>query len=196
MEMGIAANRVACIVLAAGRSERFGPADKLAAQLHGKPLLHHVLETLEALDFAQKLVVCQPTTLSIAGLCFDRVDVDRADGLQSVSLRAGLRALLRAPLAGILVALGDMPAVSRNHIDRLLDRFDPHDERCVVASSIDEVRLPPALFAIGLLDELADMTGDAGARSLLRNAVLVRVARNELLDVDTPDDLERASRGD
>ncbi len=192
MGMGIAANQVACIVLAAGRSERFGTADKLAAELCGKPLLHHVLETLNSFDFAQKIVVCQPTTLDVAGLGFDRVDVDRAEGLQSDSLRTGIRALRTAPLAGILFALGDMPAVSRNHIRRLLEQFDAHDERCVVASDMDDARVPPSLFAIGLVDDLADMVGDTGARSLLRKAVLVRASRAELLDVDTPDDLERA----
>jgi molybdenum cofactor cytidylyltransferase len=194
MEMGIAANQVACIVLAAGRSKRFGTADKLAAELFGRPLLHHVLETLNAFDFAQKIVVCQPTTLDVAGFGFDRADVDSAEGLQSDSLRTGIRALRTAPLAGILFALGDMPAVSHDHIHRLLEQFDAHDERCVVASDLEGARVPPALFAIGLVDDMVGMTGDRGARSLLRKAVSVRASRAELVDVDTPDDLERASK--
>lgn len=192
--MGIAANRVACIVLAAGRSQRFGPADKLAAQLHGRPLLHHALEMLNGLDFAQKIVVCQPTTPDVADYGFDRVELETADGQQSDSLRAGVRALRPGPLAGILIALGDMPSVSRAHVHHLLDRFEMHDDRCVVASEMDHSRVPPALFAVGLTDELARMTGDRGARPLLRQALSVPVARAELLDVDTLDDLEKASR--
>lgn len=192
--MGIEANRVACIVLAAGRSKRFGPADKLAASIDGRPLLHRVLATLNAFDFAQKIVVCQPTTLDSAGLGFDRVDVERAEGLQSDSLRTGLQALYGDPLDGILIALGDMPAVSGAHIRRLLDRFDAHDRRCVVASALGDARVPPALFAVELANELASITGDEGARSLLRQAVAVAVAEAELIDIDTPGDLERASR--
>jgi molybdenum cofactor cytidylyltransferase len=122
------------------------------------------------------------------------VDVDRAEGLQSDSLRTGIRALRTAPLAGILFALGDMPAVSHDHIHRLLEQFDAHDERCVVASDLEGARVPPALFAIGLVDDMVGMTGDRGARSLLRKAVSVRASRAELVDVDTPDDLERASK--
>lgn len=192
--MAIDANRVTCMVLAAGRSERFGPADKLAVDIDGRPLLHHVLATLNAFDFAQKIAVCQPTTLDIAGLGFERVDVERAEGLQSDSLRTGLRALRGDPLGGILIALGDMPAVSSAHIRRLLERFEAHDRRCVIASALGDARVPPALFAMGFANELASMTGDQGARSLLRQAVAVQVAGAELVDIDTPGDLERASR--
>jgi molybdenum cofactor cytidylyltransferase len=195
--MGIAAGKVACIVLAAGRSERFGDGDKLAAELDGKPLLHRVLAMLGGFDFAQKIVVCQPTTLDLGGLGFDRVEVETTGGLQSDSLRAGIHALqadARAGmLAAILIVLGDMPAVSREHIQRLLDRFEATDARCIVASSTGANRMPPALFGIGLSKDLAGLSGDKGARSLLEEAVPVVAMRAELADIDTLDDLQRIS---
>ncbi len=191
--MGIAVNQVACIVLAAGRSTRFGDADKLAAVLHGVPLLHHILAMLDGFDFARKIVVCQPGGPDVSGLGFERLDVAGVDTLQSDSLRAGIGALGARPKGGILLALGDMPAVSRAHIDRLLARFDSGDDRCVVASATGDVCLPPAVFAGGLAGELAGMTGDQGARPLLRGAVPVPVSDTELVDVDTPADLERVS---
>jgi len=193
--MPIAVNKIGCIVLAAGRSERFGKADKLAADLDGKPMLHHVLSMLCSVGFAQQILVCQPATVDVSGLGFERVDIETAGGLQSDSLRAGLRALRTDGLAGILVALGDMPCVSREHIQRLLERFQVDDPRCIVASGSDGVGLPPALFSLALLEDLARMTGDKGARSLLRDAVLVPTEPAELADVDTPEDLERVSNG-
>jgi len=191
--MGIAANKVACIVLAAGRSTRFGDTDKLATLFHGVPLLHHILGTLGRFDFARKIVVCQPAGPDVSALGFDRIEIAGVDTLQSDSLRAGIGALGDHPVAGILLALGDMPAVSRAHIDRLLGRFDPGDDRCVVASAMGDACLPPAVFASGLAGELARMTGDQGARPLLRGAVPIPVSHVELVDVDTPADLERMS---
>jgi molybdenum cofactor cytidylyltransferase len=191
--MGIAANRVACIVLAAGRSERYGHRDKLAAELGGKPLLHHVLSTLNGFDFAQKIVVCRPTTPDVSGKGFDRVETAVSEGLQSDSLRTGIRALHGDRLAGFLIALGDMPAVSREHVQRLLDGFQVHDLRYAIASGAGDVCGPPAVFAIGLTESLARLDGDQGARSLLLGAALIQTSPNELFDVDTPADLERAS---
>jgi molybdenum cofactor cytidylyltransferase len=191
--MAVDPNRIACIVLAAGRSERYGKADKLAAPLHGMPLVHHVLTMLNGFDFAQKIVVCQPTTLDVAGFDFERVDVEMADGLQSDSLRAGIRALRTDGLAGILIALGDMPAVSRHQIARLLARFRADETQGVVASGVGDVGVPPALFSIGLIQQLQGMTGDRGARVLLRDAEMVPTEPAELADVDTVDDLERVS---
>ncbi len=190
--MGIVANSIACIVLAAGRSERYGKADKLAAHLDGKPLLHHVLATLGGFDFTRKIVVCRPDSLDVSGRGFERVDVAAVE--QSASLRAGIVALDDHPCDGILVALGDMPAVTGAHIDRLLACFDPGDDRCVVASTKGDASMPPAVFARGMADELARLTGDQGARPLLRKAVRVVVAEDELIDVDTLADLERLSK--
>ncbi len=191
--MGISANRVGCIVLAAGRSERFGPTDKLAADFRGRPLLHHVLETLCAVGFAQKIVVCRPATPDISGLGYDRLEVGPTDSRQSDSLRAGIRTLHAYALDAFLIALGDMPAITEAHINRLLDQFDPDDLRCVIASASGETRGPPALFAAGLAGELASIAGDQGARTLLRRAVAVHAPSAELIDVDTPGDLGRAA---
>ena len=53
----IAAEEVVLVLLAAGRSERFGPADKLAADLLGRPLGLHIVSTLAAVPFRARLAV-------------------------------------------------------------------------------------------------------------------------------------------
>jgi len=59
---------IACIVLASGLSNRFGPTEKLEAILCGKPVLVHVLETAASLDFGQLIQVCQPRKSVVSDL--------------------------------------------------------------------------------------------------------------------------------
>lgn len=190
--MAIEAGRIGCILLAAGRSVRFGENDKMAAALGGKPLLHHALAVLDEFPFGRKIVVVRPDSRSIGSFGFTRREIDSPDALQSDSLKCGVEALLDNDLAGILVALGDMPSISVDHVARLLERFDPADPKCVVASTNGVERMPPALFAIGFRDALRAADNDRGARGLLAQAALVQASDGVLADIDTPDDLRHA----
>lgn len=188
--MAVAPERVACLVLAAGRSERFG-GDKLATVFDGRPLLHHSLGTLNRFAWAAKLAVTRSAEIGVEAPGFVRIEVGTPGAPQSHSLRHGLARVPTTGIDAVLVALGDMPLVSPGHIARLLDRFDPADPRCVVASVAGERRSPPALFAIALLPELMALTGDRGAGTFLRNALVVAAPPKELADIDSPEDLLR-----
>lgn len=192
--MAVAPDRVACVVLAAGRSERFG-ADKLAEPLDGRPLLHHAFAALDGFGFAARLVVTRGDALDLGSFGFARIAIDEPDAPQSLSLRLGLAGIPAEGIDAVLLALGDMPRVTSGHIARLLDRFDPADPRCVVASAANEQRSPPALFAIGLLPELMALSGDRGAGAYLRDALVVAGQPQELIDIDRPEDLARLMAG-
>src|SRR3546814_1183356 len=63
---------VALILLAAGRSTRFGVADKLAAPLHGRPLVQHAANTLSPIPFGRHIAVCSSSLpVDFAALGFD-----------------------------------------------------------------------------------------------------------------------------
>ena len=53
----IEAAKVASVLLAAGRSARFGEADKLAADLNGKPVALHAAEALAGIGLGQLIAV-------------------------------------------------------------------------------------------------------------------------------------------
>src|SRR5690606_18755490 len=71
----IVADRVAAVLLAAGQSTRFGAADKLHADLGGRPLVTHVAATLRQLGFGALIAVCGPTTAPM----LDGFDIVRND---------------------------------------------------------------------------------------------------------------------
>ncbi len=109
---------------------------------------------------------------------------------QSTSLRAGLAAV-NPGAAAALFLLGDQPQVYPRTIDALIDAFQTHGA-LIVVPTYDGVRGHPVLIARALFEELASVTGDMGARDVIRaheDAVL-RVPMNAALpgDVDNEED--------
>ena len=104
----------AAIVLAGGASTRFG-ADKLLAQLDGRPLLHHAIEAVAAIANPVIVVIAPDTPPPpIPAHLVERVSLMRdgiAHGGPLAGLAAGLVAL--ADIGGLdapaVVVGGDMP---------------------------------------------------------------------------------------
>jgi molybdenum cofactor cytidylyltransferase len=115
-----------------------------------------------------------------------------ADGL-STSLRCGITAV-PAAADGALICLGDMPQVTAAALKRLMDAFDPAAGRSIVVPVRHGQRGNPVLWARRYFPEIAELSGDRGARKLLdRYAVEIAEVAMEsdavLRDVDTPQDL-------
>ena len=189
--MNDAAN-IAAVLLAAGRSRRFGPEDKLLMPLAGEPLALHAARRIAELAPGRRIAVCPDRDGELAkmlpALGFEIVvNADPQSGLaQSLSL--GIAAVARGPEPAALVCLADMPFVGTGHLRNLLARFDPVSAP-VVASSDGETAMPPALFDRALFDRLRASEGDRGGKALLANAALVMAGAGELADIDRPGDL-------
>ncbi len=116
---------VAAIVLAGGASTRFG-TDKLAADLDGRPLLHHALDACGLVADRIVLVIApERPAPAVPPALADRIAVVRdpiAHRGPLAGLAVGLEAIPDAEIA--LVAGGDMPAlvpaVLRLMVGRLL----------------------------------------------------------------------------
>lgn len=179
---------IAAVLLAAGRSTRFGTADKLAASLGDRPLARHAADMLATLPLAARFVVCGAEPPAWPG--FEAIVNARPEAGLAHSIAIGIAAARRSGVAAVMVALADMPFVTARHMTRLLDRHD--GPRTLVASSDGVHRMPPALFGAGWFDALERLSGDRGARSLLDEAETVVASPEELLDIDTAEDLRRA----
>jgi len=180
------AERTAVVLLAAGRATRFG-APKLQAELAGRPLVHHAAQTLADMPFAYRLCVATQGGVDLTALGFDMIAVEQGQPM-SRSIAAGVEALAGRDVDAVLVALGDMPFITVDHLSGLFQAFDG---QCA-ASSRSGTAMPPAIFGRALFPQLLALEGDAGARRLLTNAVLVEAPDASLIDIDTPADLAAA----
>ncbi len=172
----------AAIVLAAGKSERFG-SDKLAAPFRGSPLIVHALGAALAAP-VQRIVVVSRKLLPLAEDPRLVPVLVESDAL-SVSLRAGLAAA--GDCAGAFIFLGDMPLVPHGMAADLLAALGKN----VAAWPEHDGRPGHPLLLSRHGFALADvLTGDEGLGRALRlrtDVVRLPVANpGVVLDADTP----------
>ena len=178
-------NRVG-VLLAAGRSLRFGAEDKLLATLQGRPLIAYAADAVRNADLERRIAVISNAELRPLLAGFDIVEI--AAALQSDSLRASVIAAGNPDR--LLVTLGDMPLVTSQHLDSVVARC-PDD---MASASVENGQpMPPACFSSTWLRRLSALMGDRGAGSLLRDLPqeLLIPAPGLLTDIDTPSDLLR-----
>ena len=189
--------RIAAIVLAAGRSTRMGPRNKLTEDVGGVPMVRHAVLTALASRARPVLIVTGHQQAEVAA-ALTGLDVQLthnphyAEGL-STSLAAGIAAL-PPNLDGALIALGDMPGVRPEHLDRLIASFAPKEGRAICIAMYEGKRGNPVLFAATFFPELAAISGDTGARYLIgqHQELIAEVEIGSaavLMDVDTPEAL-------
>jgi CTP:molybdopterin cytidylyltransferase MocA len=171
---------------------------KQLLELGGEPLLRHTVRNAVASSLNEVLVVLGSRAGEIAkavGELGQRTVVNPAfaEG-QSTSLVVGMAALA-AETDAVLVLLGDQPLVSTAAIDRLVARFQDGDSD-IVQAAYEGQPGNPVLFGRGRYGDLASVSGDEGARSIVRRhrdaVTLVEIGGvAKLIDVDTEADYAR-----
>ena len=187
----MAAHEVAALVLAAGRSSRMAPHNKLLMRdAQGHAMVARVVEAALASRASDVLVVTGhqadqvEQAAGMVGRPGRRPRVVHAEGYAaglSASLKAGLSAL-PAGAEAVLVCLGDMPLVSAALLDRLIDAFDPLARQGCVVPTCQGVRGNPVLWGRRFFADIMALEGDAGARSLLRRH------QADILELETGDE--------
>jgi len=177
---------VACVILASGLSERFGAADKLSADLCGKPVLAHVLDMAQAVGFGDIFCVSKAADIDSVEL----VKNDYPEYGQGHALRLGLAAVQKSGWEICVILLGDMPLVTSSYIKTLIGKIQ--ENQCVVSSS-ESIRMPPAIFNAAAMDIILAQETALGARDLfdLLKPETLELDAFAAHDVDTPADLAR-----
>jgi molybdenum cofactor cytidylyltransferase len=194
---------IKAIILAAGRSTRMGGPNKLLAELGGRKLVRIVAERALASKADGVIVVtghqADQVRSALSGLPLSFVhNPDFAEGLAS-SVKAGISAV-PDQADGAVVCLGDMPLISADLIDRLIEAFAPDNGQLIVEPVSDGRRGNPVLWSRRFFNELMTLDGDIGARHLIERhseavAEVVVEGHGAFLDIDTPQALEAARRG-
>jgi molybdenum cofactor cytidylyltransferase len=190
--------RIAALVLAAGKSTRFG-STKMIAPVDGRPMVQHALFTAqEVCKGSVNLVVGHDRSAIVnaaAGLA-DKTVVNEsfAQGI-GTSIAAGVRAC-RNHSDAILILLGDQALITGDHLLHLIDAWSGVDTD-IVASAFDDVRGPPILFPSKCFDDLVKLEGDDGAKIVMENTKYqLRTVACEAakFDVDQKSDLHQLEK--
>jgi molybdenum cofactor cytidylyltransferase len=180
---------ICALVLAAGAGVRFG-GPKQVAPLEGRPLLEHALLATAAL----------PTVLVLGAYAdevLERVPLHGAEPVVCPDWAAGQAASLRAGIAALgpeceaaVVVLGDQPRISPDAIARVVAARG--EGALAVRAAYGGVPGHPILLERDLFPRLVALSGDEGARAILRDLSVRDVPCDGLgspADVDAPSDL-------
>ncbi|MEC3861158.1 nucleotidyltransferase family protein [Mesobacterium sp. TK19101] len=187
-------NTATILIPAAGNSSRMRGADKLLQTVDGIPLLRR--QVVRALSVAPVVVTVpagrHPRYAALDGLALTLLPVpDAAEGM-AASLRRGIQSL--PPQAtGAMIVPGDMPDLSEQDLSRIINAHYDKPDAIIQATAADGTPGHPVLFPRALFSHFGRLSGDEGARAILRdNRDLVqRVAlpgKHALTDLDTPED--------
>jgi len=185
---------IAGVVLAAGLARRMG-RQKLLLQLQGKPVVRWAIERLSA--HVEDVVVVTgaddaPIREALADLAVAVrfvVNPRPQDG-QGSSIAVGVTGLKPWTRAA-MIALGDQPRMPDAVPRALIEAFE-RSGKAIVTPVYRGVQGTPVLFSADVFTELRALTGDAGARAVVKarpervEAVAFDLAMPP--DVDTPED--------
>jgi len=183
---------IAAVMLAAVLARRMG-RQKLLLQLQGKPVVRLSVEHIVS-HVEDVVVVTGPEDTAIRQALEDlpvrfAVNPRPQDG-QGTSIAAGIAALKPWTTAA-LIALGDQPRMPAAVVPALLDAFR-RSGQAIVAPVYQGVHGTPVLFSSEVFGELRALTGDAGARAVVKvNPERVEAVAFDIAmppDVDTPED--------
>lgn len=188
--------KTALLILAAGRSSRMMGRDKCFALIDGAPLLW--VMTTRALATGAKTYVTLPSANHPRARLLDgtkatAVIVDNPTQGLSASLRAGIAALPEE-ISGAMIIPADMPDLQISDFKRLLSLFDDACTANILrATTKDGTPGHPVILPKWLFPEIALLTGDRGAGSLLNSyrdqTTLVALCdQRAICDLDTPEE--------
>lgn len=182
-------------VLAAGSASRFGRTKQLEV-VGGLPLVSRAMKVARQVCGTRTILVTGHDRVAVMNatgkdLSYMVVNEQHDDGIGR-SIAAAARAIDHVADA-MLILLADQPLVTAAHLESLLENWSGKDDE-IVATSFTGTLGPPVLFPRAAFADLGKLSGDIGARDLLRSKQFdvksVEFA-DAAVDIDTEDDLAR-----
>ena len=182
------------LLLAAGSSQRLGSPKQLLTY-KGKTLLNHCIDTALA-STAQPILVVLGANFDEIYLTIPRVGIQVLNNTgweegMSSSVRLGIAELEKDPgIDSALIMLCDQPYVTSGLLEKLITAKDTTGKK-IITCFFNDTYGPPACFHRSLFNELSELKGQNGAKSLIINHPREVVTINfpeGATDIDTKED--------
>jgi len=187
----ISSDDVACIILAAGQSVRFGSQKMMHPIANGKAMLLNTIELFQSMFDKVVVITNQEQVLIelVRASSASLIQNDKGHLGMSESLKLGIENT--SPSRGWLIALGDMPYLNASTIYSIVESLK---ENRIVRPHYQGKAGNPVAFGLEFRSQLLEINGDQGAKQVVaRNqAKLVDIEINDTgiwQDIDRPQDI-------
>lgn len=164
-------HKIAAVILAAGRSSRFGEPKSLAPW-EGTTVLGHIIRTIKSSDISEIVVVTGSHRTELEMLIKElgvkeAFNSEYANGSMVMSLQTGLKALSPG-IQAALVMLGDQPQVTKQMIGLLNNNFNPVISELIVPV-FDQHKGHPWILGRKYWQEIHSLSPQDTLRDFLKN---------------------------
>ena len=188
--------KVSATILAAGESSRMENGNKLLLPINEIPMISHVCNTVLTAGLDPVVVVTgcdnELVTQAIPAAINEIIYNSHWQSGMASSIYSGISALPKN-IDGNMIVLGDMPMLSKNTLDLLIDEFIVQHGDHIIYPIYEERQANPVIFPKKYFQEILSTTGDRGCKKVLKqypdDAIGVPIKSQEVvLDCDTKDD--------
>lgn len=186
-------NKIAVLILAAGKSSRFGSQKQLAIW-HGTTLIENAINIVMKAGFTTIYVSTEPSQSSIrqkiknypieliiCGNAHKGMGSTISDSIKVISTQ-------KSEYESCLILVCDQPLITTKHLISLASK-NKHG-KCTFTKYKDTFGTP-AIFSKTLFNKLESLNGDDGAKSLLKELpTSYLIIDSDYLDIDYLDDFE------
>ncbi len=191
--------KVSATILAAGQSSRMKNRNKLLLPINEVPIISHVCNTVlsAALDPVVVVTGCdnELVTHAIPTAINEIIYNSQWRSGMASSIYSGLSALPK-DIDGNMIVLGDMPMLSKNTLDLLIEEFNVQQGNHIIYPIYRKRQANPVIFPKKYFQEILTTTGDRGCKKVLKqypdDAIGVSIDLPEVVsDCDNEDDYFR-----
>lgn len=196
--------KVAGILLAAGSSTRMGTDNKLLLPMNnGMTMISWIVQTYLKSKISKLIVVTgfqeKAVREALLGLDVEFIYNPNYEKGQASSVSAGIESLAEQ-WDSALIGLGDMPFVTTDLINRLIESHHllPKSDIRITLPLLDGKRSNPVIWGRAFFDELRNISGDQGGRQIFVDylSAINGVSwekRQFAEDIDHPEDRRKLS---
>ena len=187
--------RVAALLMAAGNSRRMGGPNKFLLPFCGQPLVAHAIAAVKHANFCARFMITGRDHVEIAKFSadcgFQIIHNPNHELGFGTSLGAGFSALLNAQnIDGGLVMLADMPLITFDHLNALIDAFAACKTPTIIRASNGGVAGNPVIIPQALFQDMARLDGEQSGQTILKASGIpthfVDIGPAAHADIDTP----------
>lgn len=185
------------IILASGFSKRMGE-DKLLIDLNGKKLIEYTIKACVNSNLDEIIIVYRNEEVKNIALKYNVKTIlnEYAKLGQSESMKLGI--INSVENSSYMFLMGDQPFITSDLIDTLIYEYNTSCKP-ILLPFYNGNRSMPIIISNKYKQELLDVTGDEGGRSIIKkypkNIHYVYIENEKMgIDIDTKEDLKRVEK--
>ena len=192
-------NRIDCFILAAGMSKRMGNENKLLKKINNNTILNQTLKNhIESKIHNINLILGHQKDIILKHIEQNKFFIIENNNFKSGMLSSILKINenISEETTGILISLADMPFVTSEDINKLIEIFNENDQKIICITENKEklgnpLLLPKEIYK-DLIKDVSKLSNDKGLKKLIldKKYDYIRVSLSEgvIKDFDTIED--------